>query len=183
MTDEVKGNADRNEMIALLQHAAGAQFVSIRPQSYTIRAADSIDLEEDDVDAAPYPYNRIGKLENAKPKPKTASSVPALTYKAINLALGVGDMVIVQYKSRFAIGLVDVVMEEPPTSVEYDYRLPIRNVVQKIDVGLSEGLSLMDREMLKKITRSESKDRLERITRQLGIDVSSITLEIPKIVD
>lgn len=176
MTEEVKGNADRNEMIALLQHAAGAQFVLVRPQSYTLRAME-IDLEDDLEIELPYPNNR---LANAKPKAKPASSVPALTYKAINLALGVGDIVIVQYKSRFAIGLVELVMEEPPTSAEYDYRLPIRNVIQKVDVELSEGLSLMDREMLKKITRSESKDRLERITRQLGIDVSSITLEIPK---
>lgn len=130
-------NADRNEMIALLQHAKGAAFVSV------------------------------------------ACSGNTFVYKAVKLDLAEGDIVVVQVRDHVQIGTVTAVLPEPPTSDEYDYRKPMKHVVQKVDMDRDESLRLLDKNMLKRITSSEAQDRLSRLTAQLGISLDSITLDLP----
>lgn len=151
-----KVNADRNEMIALIQGAKGMQFAKVVTQ-----------------------FSRLEDAAGEGDNPRTLRQGPALTYKALNLDLKVGDIVVTQYRERFGIGSVVKIYEEAPTSNEYDYSNPLRYVLSKIDVDLSERLSALDNSMLKKITASEAQDRLERLTRQLGMDLSAITLELP----
>lgn len=145
-------NADRNEMIALLQGAKGAQFVNIRTNS--------------------------SRLSTTKIKSGVA---PEFTYKAIDLDLKVGDKVVVQWRERFGIGEVVKVFSDVPTSSEYDYSHELKHVVQVIDTKRSLQLEELDRQMLRKITASEASDRLERLTRQLGIDMDQITLALPDV--
>lgn len=154
--EEVKVNADRNEMIALLQHAKGARFVQVHMQ-----------------------HSRLDNRESTQ-----AAVAPRLTYKYIPQYVGKlneGDYVIVQYAHRLGIGVVDKVLTEAPTSDEYDYNKSLRHVVQRIDVEKSAQLSALDRKMLKTITQSEANDRMERLTRQLGIALDKVTLELPAI--
>lgn len=148
-------NPDRNEMIALLQGAKGMQFVQI-----VMNFSRLTDDEEPD---------------DLRPKSKG----PALIYKALELDMKRGDVVVVQYKERLGIGRVVKVLTEAPTSDQYDYRFPLRHVIQKIDLVRSAQLDALDEGMLKKITASEAQDRLERMTRQLGIALADISLELP----
>lgn len=148
-------NADRNEMIALLQGAKGAQFVQVQQC-----------------------YSRVRVDEEGKTHRKGG---PILTYKAIDLELKEGDTVVVQYRDRFGIAVVTKVMEEAPTSDEYDYSVKLKHVVQKIDTHRSAQLEALDRQMLRKITASEASDRLERLTRQLGLELDKITLTLPDV--
>lgn len=153
-------NADRNEMIALLQGANGMQFVKVVMNHSRLADEGVNDLADD------------------APKGKSG---PALTYKALDLNLSNGDVVLVQYRERFGIGRVVKVYEEAPTSNEYDYRQPLRHAVQKVDVARSAQLEALDEGMLKKITASEAQDRLERLTRQLGMSVGDFKMELPRI--
>lgn len=153
MIEEKMVNADRNEMVALLQGAKGAQFVRVHMQYSRL---DDHDEQQ----------KRVG---------------PKLTFKAVDLDLAEGDYVIVQYRERLGIGIVDKVFADAPTSDEYDYRQQLKHVVQKIDVQRSKQLTELDRQMLKKITASEAQDRMERLTRQLGIAIDQVTLELPKL--
>lgn len=154
--DDVKMvNADRNEMVALLQGAKGAQFVKVHMQHSRL----------DDRDER---HGRVG---------------PLLTYKAVDLDLAEGDYVIVQYRERLGIAVVEKILEDAPTSDEYDYRNQLKHVVQKIDVTRAKQLAELDRQILKKITASEAQDRMERLTRQLGIAMDAVTLELPKLED
>lgn len=153
-------NADRNEMIALLQGANGMQFVKVVMNHSRLTEEGVNDLADD------------------APKGKSG---PALTYKALDLNLSNGDVVLVQYRERFGIGRVVKVYEEAPTSNEYDYRQPLRHAVQKVDVARSAQLEALDEGMLKKITASEAQDRLERLTRQLGMSVGDFKMELPRI--
>lgn len=148
-------NADRNEMIALLQGAKGAQFVQVQQC-----------------------YSRVRDDEEGKTHRKGG---PTLTYKAVDLDLKEGDTVVVQYRDRFGIAVVTKVMTEAPTSDEYDYSVKLKHVVQKIDTHRSTQLEELDRQMLRKITASEASDRLERLTRQLGIELDKITLTLPDV--
>lgn len=149
-------NADRNEMIALLQGAKGAQFVTVE-QSFSRLVDDE------------YSKNLQGK------------SGPLLTYKAVDLDLKQGDVVVVQYRERYGIGIVHQVLLDVPTSDEYDFNIKLRHVIQKIDTHRSAQLEELDRQMLRKITASEASDRLERLTRQLGMDMDKITLTLPEV--
>lgn len=154
--DDVKMvNADRNEMVALLQGAKGAQFVMV--------------------------YMQPSRLDDHDSQQKRAA--PRLTYKAVDLDLAEGDYVIVQYRDRLGIGVVEKILEDAPTSDEYDYRQQMKHVVQKIDTQRSKQLAELDRQILKKITASEAQDRMERLTRQLGIAMDAVTLELPKLED
>lgn len=148
-------NADRNEMIALLQGAKGAQFVQVQQC-----------------------YSRVRDDEEGKTHQKGG---PTLIYKAVDLELKEGDTVVVQYRDRFGIAVVTKVMEEAPTSDEYNYSVKLKHVVQKIDTHRSAQLEALDRQMLRKITASEASDRLERLTRQLGLELDKITLTLPDV--
>lgn len=156
MTADIKVNADRNEMIALLQGAKGAKFVKVTMQNSRLEDAQS--------DTKPIKYAGL-----------------TLTYKAIGINLKRGDLVIVQYRDRFGIGRVVEVLADTPTSDEYDYSMPLRHVISKLDVTRSEQLLALDKSLLQKITASEANDRLERLTRQLGMTMDSITLELPPV--
>lgn len=154
--DDVKMvNADRNEMVALLQGAKGAQFVKVHMQ-----------------------HSRLDDHDSQKRR-----TAPSLTYKAVDLDLVEGDYVIVQYRERLGIAVVEKILEDAPTSDEYDYRNQLKHVVQKIDVTRAKQLAELDRQILKKITASEAQDRMERLTRQLGIAMDAVTLELPKLDD
>lgn len=154
--DDVKMvNADRNEMVALLQGAKGAQFVKVHMQHSRLDDHDS----------------------------QQRRTAPRLTYKAVDLNLAEGDYVIVQYRERLGIAVVEKILEDAPTSDEYDYRNQLKHVVQKIDVTRAKQLAELDRQILKKITASEAQDRMERLTRQLGIAMDAVTLELPKLED
>lgn len=152
--DDVKMvNADRNEMVALLQGAKGAQFVKVHMQ-----------------------HSRLDEHDSQQRR-----TAPRLTYKAVDLDLAEGDYVVVQYRDRLGIGVVEKILEDAPTSDEYDYRTQLKHVVQKIDVTRAKQLAELDRQILKKITASEAQDRMERLTRQLGIAMDAVTLELPKL--
>lgn len=152
---QIRVNAERNEMIALLQHAKGAKFVKVTSQSSRLYETDS---------------------------EVTGRTGPSLVYKDTQgLDLKVGDTVLVQYRERLGIGKVVHVLDDVPTSDEYDWSIPLKHVVSKIDVDLPKRLALMDRNMLKTITQSEAHDRLERLTRQLGIAMDQVTLELPSL--
>lgn len=153
-TEETYGNADRNEMIALLQHAKGAQFVRVQ-QCWS-------------------------RLQNDEGKKHARETGPTLTYKAHGLDLKEGDTVVVQYGERYGIGVVAEVLGEVPTSSEYDYRRPLKWVVQLVDGVRSASLTRHDAQILKRLTESEAHDRLERLTRQLGISLDDETLALPK---
>lgn len=153
MSEEKMVNADRNEMVALLQAAKGAKFVTVHMQ-----------------------HSRLDGHGGSKIGPR-------LTYKAVGLDLNKGDYVIVQYHERLGIGVVETISDEAPTSDEYDYRQSLKHVVQKIDTDRAKQLALLDRQILQRITASEAQDRMERLTRQLGIAMDQITLELPKLED
>lgn len=104
-----------------------------------------------------------------------------LTYKAIDLDLKEGDGVIVQFRDTLALGRVNMVYDEVPTSDEYDYTNALRHVVQKIDVARSAQLTALDKQMLQKITASEASDRFERLQRQLGAVIDTMTLTLPEL--
>lgn len=153
-TQNVHVNAERNEMVALLQHAKGAQFVKVHMQ-----------------------HSRLDEYEE---KTKAA---PRLTYKAVGLELVVGDYVIVQYRERLGIAVVEKVLDDVPTSDEYDYRNQLKHVVQKIDTDRAKQLTALDRKLLKTLTQSEAQSRMERLTRQLGVAMESISLELPDLTE
>lgn len=156
----VKMNAERNEMIALIQHAKGVQFVEVTIQTSTL---------------VPAGVDELGEILD-RPKSKTS---PILTYKAMGLDLVPGDIVVVQFRSRYGLAKVFRVLEDVPTSAEYDYENQMRFVIQKVDVERSAALDDIDRQLLKRLTASEAKDRVERLTRQLGISLDEIVLELP----
>ena len=141
--------AERNEMIALIQGYKGAQFVNVHMQLSRLDETGQ---------------KRVGRR---------------FTYKAIGLDLKEGDYVVVQYLERLGIGVVDHVFAETPTSDEYDYSKNMRHVVQKIDVTRSKQLVALDRQLLRSLTQSEAQSRMERMTRQLGVALDAITLELP----
>lgn len=149
--EEINVNAERNEMVALIQGHKGAQFVNVRMQ-----------------------HSRLDETESSAKKVG-----PRFTYKAIGLDLKEGDYVIFQYIDRLGIGVVDHVFTETPTSDEYDYNKKLCHVVQKIDVNRSKQLTALDRNLLRTLTQSEAQSRMERMTRQLGTALDSITLELP----
>lgn len=156
-TRDVHVNAERNEMVALLQHAKGAQFVKVHMQ-----------------------HSRLDTHEERSPQTKAA---PRLTYKAVGLALVEGDYVIVQYRERLGIAVVEKVLDDVPTSDEYDYRSQLKHVVQKIDTDRAKQLTALDRKLLKTLTQSEAQSRMERLTRQLGVAMDSISLELPDLTE
>lgn len=151
-TQEVRVNAERNEMVALLQGSKGAQFVRVQMQ-----------------------HSRLDEHD----KHNNRNVGPQLTYKAIDLNLEVGEYVIVQYRDRLGIGVVNKVFEDVPTSDEYDYNTQMRHMVQKIDVDRAKQLTLLDRNILRKITGSEAQSRMERLMRHMGGQIDTITLELP----
>lgn len=150
-------NAERNEMVALLQSAKGAKFVTVvaQPSSMNVTLSHESRMK--------------GGVK--------------YTYKAVDLDLKAGDFVLVQFRGRLGIGMVIEVLGEPPTSNEYDWTIEMKHVIQKLDIDRSRQLAQLDKNMLKTITNSEAQDRLERLTRQLGIAMDKITLELPPIED
>lgn len=110
-----------------------------------------------------------------------------LTYKYIPQHVGelaVGDIVVCQRGTvDYLVGTVDSILDEPPTTDEYNYNITLRHIIRKVDVEKSEALRELDRRMLKAITASEATDRLERLMRQLGTTADAISMDLPKVIE
>lgn len=97
-----------------------------------------------------------------------------LTFKVLKLEVKEGDLVLVQYNDRFGLGIVQSVSKTAPAPTEYDYSRPLRYVLEVIDTTMSKRLDLLDKTLHTQLAASEAQDRLERLTRQLGVSLNSI---------